>query len=66
MKVLVTGGTGFVGAWTAKAAQDAGHQVRFLVRSLARLGGLQDGGAPVDITYPGMVDGLQRVGRIRP
>jgi dihydroflavonol-4-reductase len=38
MKVLVTGGTGFVGAWTAKAAQDAGHQVRFLVRSAARLG----------------------------
>ncbi|MGE2736838.1 NAD-dependent epimerase/dehydratase family protein [Mycolicibacterium vaccae] len=37
MKVLVTGGTGFVGAWTAKAAQDAGHQVRFLVRSTARL-----------------------------
>ena len=38
MKVLVTGGTGFVGAWTAKAAQDAGHQVRFLVRTPARLG----------------------------
>ena len=38
MKVLVTGGTGFVGAWTAKAVQDAGHQVRFLVRTPARLG----------------------------
>jgi nucleoside-diphosphate-sugar epimerase len=37
MKVLVTGGTGFVGAWTAKAAQDAGHQVRFLVRKPERL-----------------------------
>jgi dihydroflavonol-4-reductase len=37
MKVLVTGGTGFVGAWTAKAAQDAGHQVRFLVRTPAKL-----------------------------
>ena len=37
MRVLVTGGTGFVGAWTAKAAQDAGHQVRFLVRSPDRL-----------------------------
>ena len=37
MKVLVTGGTGFVGAWTAKAVQDAGHDVRFLVRSPARL-----------------------------
>lgn len=37
MLVLITGGTGFVGAWTAKAAQDAGHQVRFLVRKPERL-----------------------------
>ncbi|WP_099024560.1 NAD-dependent epimerase/dehydratase family protein [Mycolicibacterium palauense] len=37
MHVLVTGGTGFVGAWTAKAAQDAGHRVRFLVRNPDRL-----------------------------
>ncbi|AQA06763.1 oxidoreductase [Mycobacterium sp. MS1601] len=37
MKVLVTGGTGFVGAWTAKLAQEAGHQVRFLVRNPDRL-----------------------------
>jgi dihydroflavonol-4-reductase len=35
--VLVTGGTGFVGAWSAKAAVDAGHRVRFLVRDPARL-----------------------------
>ena len=37
MKVLVTGGTGFVGSWTARAVQRAGHQVRFLVRDPARL-----------------------------
>ena len=37
MKVLVTGGTGFVGSWTAKAVQDAGHQVRFLVRTPEKL-----------------------------
>ena len=37
MKVLITGGTGFVGAWTAKAVQDNGHDVRFLVRNVGRL-----------------------------
>lgn len=38
MRVLVTGGTGFVGGWTAKAIADAGHSVRFLVRNPARHG----------------------------
>jgi nucleoside-diphosphate-sugar epimerase len=38
MKVLITGGTGFVGAWTAKAVQEQGHQTRFLVRNPGRLG----------------------------
>ncbi|MUL83701.1 MULTISPECIES: NAD-dependent epimerase/dehydratase family protein [unclassified Mycolicibacterium] len=37
MRVLVTGGTGFVGGWTAKAIADAGHSVRFLVRNPDRL-----------------------------
>jgi nucleoside-diphosphate-sugar epimerase len=37
MRVLVTGGTGFIGAWTAKAIEDAGHTVRYLVRDPARL-----------------------------
>ncbi|QLL07239.1 SDR family NAD(P)-dependent oxidoreductase [Mycobacterium vicinigordonae] len=37
MHVLVTGGTGFVGGWTAKAIVDAGHSVRFLVRKPERL-----------------------------
>ncbi|HSV37656.1 MAG TPA: NAD-dependent epimerase/dehydratase family protein [Nocardioidaceae bacterium] len=37
MRVLISGGTGFIGGWTAKAIADAGHQVRFLVRDPARL-----------------------------
>jgi nucleoside-diphosphate-sugar epimerase len=37
MRVLVTGGTGFVGGWTAKAIADAGHCIRFLVRKPERL-----------------------------
>lgn len=33
----MTGGTGFVGAWTARAVADAGHEVRFLVRRPEKL-----------------------------
>jgi dihydroflavonol-4-reductase len=37
MKVLVTGGTGFVGSHTVAAASNAGHDVRLLVRSTERV-----------------------------
>lgn len=37
MKVLLTGGTGFVGAWSALEIEKAGHNVRFLVRDPAKL-----------------------------
>lgn len=37
MRVMVTGGTGFVGAHTVKALLDAGHEVNLLVRSPDRI-----------------------------
>jgi dihydroflavonol-4-reductase len=37
LKVLITGGTGFIGAHTVKAVVDAGHEVRLLVRNPARI-----------------------------
>lgn len=36
MQVLVTGGSGFVGSYAALAFQDAGHDVRLLVRDPAK------------------------------
>ena len=38
MRVMVTGGTGFLGAHTVKALLDAGHEVHMLVRSEGRIG----------------------------
>ena len=37
MKVLVTGGTGFVGSHAVSALVSAGHQVRLLVRNPAKI-----------------------------
>ncbi|MEV0354737.1 SDR family NAD(P)-dependent oxidoreductase [Nocardia sp. NPDC050697] len=36
MRVLITGATGFVGAWTAKAVHDSGHHLRLLARDPER------------------------------
>jgi nucleoside-diphosphate-sugar epimerase len=37
VRVLVTGGTGFVGSHSVKALVDAGHEVRLLVRAPERI-----------------------------
>src|SRR5438445_10922970 len=42
MRVLVTGGTGFVGSHTAAALSARGHEVRLLVRSPAKVGSVFD------------------------
>jgi len=36
VKVLITGSTGYVGSWTAKAVQEAGHETRLFVRDAAK------------------------------
>lgn len=65
MKVLVTGGGGFIGAWTARALLQAGHAVRILDRAeqrrlLDRVIGDAGGGVEWrcgDIAHPADVEG---------
>ena len=64
MRVLVTGGTGFVGSHTTQALLAAGHEVRLLVRDPARIApaleplGLDGAADHVvgDVTDPAAVD----------
>jgi len=48
VRVAVTGGTGYVGAYTVKALLDAGHEPRLLVRDRKRLAGAGSLGVDVD------------------
>ncbi len=54
MKVLITGGTGFVGSHTTAALVGGGHEVRMLVRSPSKVGPAL---APHGIDPPGVVEG---------
>jgi dihydroflavonol-4-reductase len=58
MKVMVTGGTGYVGAHSARALMDAGHEVRMLIRSrdkFAQTGVVPPSFVEGDMTDPGAV-----------
>lgn len=63
MKVLVTGGTGFIGSHSVAALLSQGHQVRLLVRSRDRVGrslsplGVAEAESVLgDVTVPGSVE----------
>ena len=55
MKVLVTGATGFLGAWVARELASRGHAVRVLVRAQSRLDNLQD--VPAERVLGDITDG---------
>ncbi|HET9155559.1 MAG TPA: NAD-dependent epimerase/dehydratase family protein, partial [Myxococcaceae bacterium] len=42
MKILITGGTGFVGSWVARELASRGHTLRLLVRSSSSLDNILD------------------------
>jgi nucleoside-diphosphate-sugar epimerase len=55
MRILITGGTGFLGGHTARLLLDQGHRVRLLGRSFAASAGLIAAGAepfPADLRDP--------------
>jgi nucleoside-diphosphate-sugar epimerase len=56
MHVLVTGGTGFVGSHAARALRSAGHTLRLLARSRAKVERVFPGVAPGDVVVGDVTD----------
>ncbi len=56
MRVLVTGGTGFVGSHAAHALQSAGHTLRLLARSRDKVERVFPGAAPEDVVIGDVTD----------
>src|SRR4051812_6124420 len=54
MRVLITGGTGFLGSHVSKRIAQCGHEVRLLVRPTSRLRNGAEGATtvPGDVTNP--------------
>lgn len=64
MRVLITGGTGFVGSHIVKALQEAGHEVRLFVRDAGRIAtALQPIGAGAVDHIEGEITDTERVRR---
>lgn len=60
MRVMITGATGFVGSHTVRAVLAAGHEVRVLVRSAAKVTAVLGDGIldPSDIVIGDMTDAV--------
>jgi len=59
MRILITGGTGFVGSWVARELASRGHTLRLLVRSSSSLDNILDIPGEMivgDITAPASVE----------
>lgn len=63
MRILITGGTGFVGGWSAVSLAEAGHDLRFLVRDPARLAPLGEMGVDISDHVTGGITDADAVNR---
>lgn len=61
MRILITGGTGFVGGWSAVSLAQAGHDLRFLVRDPDRLAPVAELGVDVSDHVSGGITDTEAV-----
>lgn len=56
MRVLVTGGTGFVGSHSVRSLRSAGHEIRLLARNREKLSRVFPDAAPADVIVGDVTD----------